>query len=353
VLSVFATVLVMQTWRVDAAPGDTDSTFVPVTPCRLFDYRLSELPAGGKKTPLAARSPATQQVTGTVGNCIIPDTGVVAVAMNVTVVNGTAQSNLRLYPADTAEPLVSNMNWKAGDSVTAKKVDVKVSPTGQIKLANFNGTVNVSGDIVGYYTNSTLKELAAGLAASDAKLAATDAKLVALEIAQPFAVSNYMENEKLLTTTPARIVNVTVTAPVDGQVTLNYSTLIDNLDVGVVSMCSPHRSTEIPADLTPEDEGSDSGRSQRPALAMRAVSPAHPPSTYQQAKGSPTPSHVRNEAGMELLTVEQRPQYSRRHPDRPSRHLVAPSPECRVLFESRRLLNQPEEIRTTPFRGKA
>jgi hypothetical protein len=69
VLSVFATVLVMQTWRVDAAPGDTDSTFVPVTPCRLFDMRPSEPPTGGKKSPLGAgeSNVHVQQVTGTSG----------------------------------------------------------------------------------------------------------------------------------------------------------------------------------------------------------------------------------------------------------------------------------------------
>jgi len=121
-LSLIATLLVMQTWRADAAPGDSDSTWVPIEPCRLFDNRPGELPTGGKKTPLVAGSPATQQVTGTVGNCVIPTTGVVAVSMNVTVVNGTAQSNLRLYPAGTGEPVVSNLNWKAGDSAVANKV---------------------------------------------------------------------------------------------------------------------------------------------------------------------------------------------------------------------------------------
>jgi hypothetical protein len=162
VLSVFATVLVMQEWRADAAPGDTDATWIAVEPCRLFDYRPGEEPAGGKKTPLVAGSPATQQVTGPVGNCSIPDVGVVAVSMNVTVVQGSAQSNLRLYPADAAkEPVVSNLNWKAGDSATANKVDVKLSATGAVKLAVAKGTVNVIGDVVGFYTDSSLKELAA------------------------------------------------------------------------------------------------------------------------------------------------------------------------------------------------
>jgi len=131
VLSVFATLLVMQEWRANAAPGDDDATWVPIEPCRLFDNRPNEEPAGGKKDPLVAGSPAMQQVTGTIGNCVIPTVGVVAVSMNVTVVQGTAQSNLRLYPADApTEPVVSNLNWKAGDSATANKVDVKLSSSG-------------------------------------------------------------------------------------------------------------------------------------------------------------------------------------------------------------------------------
>jgi hypothetical protein len=168
--------------------------------------------------------------------------------MNVTVVDGTAQSNLRLYPADTAEPLVSNMNWKAGDSATANKVDVKLSPTGQIKLANFNGTVNVIGDIVGYYTNSTLKELATGLTEANNKIAASESKIVVLEASEPFAVSNYNPDSVFLTTAPTSVlVDVIVTAPVDGQVTVNYSTFINNATLGAESVCAPFRSTEISA----------------------------------------------------------------------------------------------------------
>jgi hypothetical protein len=39
-------------------------------------------------------------------------------------------------------------------------IDVKLSSTGAVKVAVANGTVNVIGDVVGYYTNTTLKELA-------------------------------------------------------------------------------------------------------------------------------------------------------------------------------------------------
>jgi len=174
VLSVFATLLVMQEWRANAAPGDSDATWVAVEPCRLFDYRPGEEPIEGKKTPLVAGAPATQQVTGNVGNCSIPTVGVVAVSMNVTVVQGTAQSNLRLYPADAAnEPVVSNLNWLAGDSATANKVDVKLSASGAVRVAVANGTVNVVGDVVGYYTDTSLKALQGDIDALEASKADT------------------------------------------------------------------------------------------------------------------------------------------------------------------------------------
>jgi hypothetical protein len=164
VLAVLATVLVMQTWRVDAAPGDTDSTFVPTSPCRLFDYRTAPHTVGPRSAPLGAGETHVQQVTGSNGDCTgalaIPGDAV-AVAMNVTAVNPTAQSNLRVFPADVATvPTVSNLNFSAGQQPVPNKVDVKLSPDGKIKLFNAAGSVSVVGDIVGYYTNSTLVELA-------------------------------------------------------------------------------------------------------------------------------------------------------------------------------------------------
>jgi hypothetical protein len=65
-------------------------------------------------------------------------------------------------------PLLSNLNVSAGAPPTPNKVDVKLSPDGKIKVYNFNGSVNIVIDIVGYYTNSTLKEIAARLDALEA-----------------------------------------------------------------------------------------------------------------------------------------------------------------------------------------
>lgn len=162
VLTLVCTLLVSQAWRADALPGDTDSTFVPVTPCRLFDYRPAPNQVGPRTAPLGPGEVFTQQVTGGAGNCSnnleIP-TGAVAVAMNVTAVGPTAQTNIRVFPADLTEvPTVSNLNVSAGQAPFPNKVDVKLSPNGAIKIFNAAGSVSVLADVVGYYTDTTLKQ---------------------------------------------------------------------------------------------------------------------------------------------------------------------------------------------------
>ena len=160
VLSVVCTLVVMQAVNVLADSDDDASTFVPIEPCRLFDFRPDTDPDGPKKTPLAAGAANiyTQQVTGPVGDCAIPDDAV-AVSMNVTIVNPTAQSNLRVYPADVETvPTVSSLNWLAGQSATPNKVDVKLSPAGAVKLFNFAGSVDVLADVVGYYSANVVTD---------------------------------------------------------------------------------------------------------------------------------------------------------------------------------------------------
>ncbi|MEM8621605.1 MAG: hypothetical protein AAGF73_17990 [Actinomycetota bacterium] len=118
----------------------------------------------------------TQQITGGVGDCVgalaIP-ADAVGVAMNVTAVNPTAQTNLRLFPADSAKvPTLSNLNVSAGQAPFPNKVDVALSPGGAIKLFNQNGQVSVLADVVGFYTKSSLSELDARLTAVEVDIAA-------------------------------------------------------------------------------------------------------------------------------------------------------------------------------------
>lgn len=147
--------------RADADGPAGQSVFVPVEPCRLFDYRPHPDQVGPRNTPLAPGETHVQQVTGTEGFCDVPF-GATAVAMNVTAVFPTEQSNLKLFPADRViPPTVSNLNFGPGQRATPNKVDVELSPAGQVKIQNYRGFVYVVGDVFGYYATGPLAELEA------------------------------------------------------------------------------------------------------------------------------------------------------------------------------------------------
>lgn len=136
-----------------AATSDSGSVLVPIVPCRLVDTRAAST-VGPRSTPLKAGTPYTATAWATNGDCkSIPDTAT-ALSMNVTAVNPTAQSNLRVYPAGAAKPLSSNLNWLAGQSPTPNAVTVGLSTTGKVTFYNHAGTVDVVVDLVGYYIPS-------------------------------------------------------------------------------------------------------------------------------------------------------------------------------------------------------
>jgi hypothetical protein len=158
VVMTLVAVVVFQPWSVTATPGPDEATFVPMTPCRLFDTRAGSNTVGPRNTPLGPNESHLQSVHGANGNCQVPSDAT-GVAMNVTTLNSTAQSFLAVYPADASLPLASNLNWSAGQGPTPNKVDVKLSATGQLRFYNAVGTVNVFADVVGYYTRTGLASL--------------------------------------------------------------------------------------------------------------------------------------------------------------------------------------------------
>ena len=124
-------------------PPPTD--FYTVTPCRVFDSRD---PGLGGPTPFAGGS---QNAVTVAGHCGIP-TEALAVSLNVTVTAPTAQGHLRLFPGGAALPLVSTINYVAGQT----RANNAVTPLGAagalaVYVGQSSGSVHVIIDVNGYF----------------------------------------------------------------------------------------------------------------------------------------------------------------------------------------------------------
>lgn len=121
--------------------------FVPLTPARIEDTRLG---LGGLSGPLGPGATGEVQVTGRGG---IPGTGVSAVVLNVTVTQPSADGWLTLWPAGSARPVASNLNFTAGETIPNLAV-VEVGNGGRVDVYNSSGATHVVLDVAGYYTDA-------------------------------------------------------------------------------------------------------------------------------------------------------------------------------------------------------
>ena len=124
--------------------------YVPTVACRLFDSRPAPDTVGPRSTPLGADDTMTVQVTGANGNCAVP-VEATAVAVNVIPVGPTARTAITLYPAGTRRPAAANLTIGAGGTPSPNLAIVAVSTDGAIDIHNVAGTVDVLGDVVGYF----------------------------------------------------------------------------------------------------------------------------------------------------------------------------------------------------------
>ncbi|MGD9794375.1 MAG: serine protease [Acidimicrobiia bacterium] len=127
----------------------------PVTPTRIFDTRNG---TGSTSGPARIGPGVTKQfdATGTAG---VPNTGVSAVALNVTVVKPTASGYITLYPdGGQLTGDASNLNF-VPDDVIPNLVVTKVGPGGGVNIWNPYGSVDVVVDVVGWYTADTAFDL--------------------------------------------------------------------------------------------------------------------------------------------------------------------------------------------------
>jgi hypothetical protein len=118
--------------------------FTGRTPTRVLDTRIG---AGAPKAKLGPGATLTLTVPG------LP-AGATVVALNVTVTNPTATSNLTVYPGGQPRPGASNLNYVAGQRI-ANMVLVPLGPGNTVTFYNSAGTVDVIADVLGQYATGT------------------------------------------------------------------------------------------------------------------------------------------------------------------------------------------------------
>src|SRR5437588_52953 len=109
---------------ITGTPGPA-GLYNPVVPSRILDTRTGN---GAPVAPVGPGAFINLQVTGRGG---VPALGVSAVALNVTVTNPTLGGYLTIYPAGSALPPASNLNFPAGATVP-NRAGVKLGTGGRI-----------------------------------------------------------------------------------------------------------------------------------------------------------------------------------------------------------------------------
>lgn len=117
--------------------------YSPLAPSRLLDTRATDAPVAR----LGPASTGSLKVTGVGG---VPQSGVTAVALNVTVTGPTAESFLTVWPAGEGRPMASNLNYQR-DQTVPNMVIVKVGASGMVNLFNNVGSADVIVDVAGWY----------------------------------------------------------------------------------------------------------------------------------------------------------------------------------------------------------
>ncbi|MCX5612972.1 hypothetical protein OHB39_36285 [Streptomyces sp. NBC_00047] len=124
------------------------STYSTAGPARLLDSRAAVGRPG--TTPVPARGEVSLQVAGRGG---VPQSGVKAVVLNMTVTDAKDGGHLTVWPSGSERPNSSSLNWTAGQTVP-NHVVVPVGADGTVKLFNASwGTAHLIADVFGYYSD--------------------------------------------------------------------------------------------------------------------------------------------------------------------------------------------------------
>ncbi|HEV7708434.1 MAG TPA: DUF1565 domain-containing protein [Asanoa sp.] len=121
-------------------PGGTD-TYLPTFPTRILDTRTTGTPVGPGQTV---------RVTVDAGACGSTPCTRTAVVANLTVTNAKAAGYLSVYPFGQPRPVVSALNFTAGQTV-ANLITVGLGQDSFLVYNNAGSTVDVAVDQAGFY----------------------------------------------------------------------------------------------------------------------------------------------------------------------------------------------------------
>ncbi|MBT2448939.1 hypothetical protein J7F03_17930 [Streptomyces sp. ISL-43] len=122
------------------------SGYTPLAPDRFVDTRTG---LGAAKGQVPGYGIFSTRIAG-VGR--VPDSGVTAVALNVTVTNPRSDGHLTVFPTGQSTPTASNLNFSAGQTI-ANSVIVPIGADGKIDIRNGGwNPADVIVDVVGYYS---------------------------------------------------------------------------------------------------------------------------------------------------------------------------------------------------------
>jgi hypothetical protein len=135
-------------------PQQAETTFVPITPCRI----VSTVTVGGKIGNGVTRSYYVGGTThftaqgGKSGGCGIP-IGADAIAANLTAAQSDAHGFIRVWPHNGTEPTATVLSYPATQGSTGSGITVKIQNDAALalKLKNYGGPTNVIIDVTGYY----------------------------------------------------------------------------------------------------------------------------------------------------------------------------------------------------------
>ena len=136
------------TVRAKATPALTTSPvpFIGITPCRIVDTRDATKPPGYGPPQLSAGGPRTFVLAGQCGIA----SGARAVSLNITVVSPAGLGYVLLYPDGGSQPVVSTLNFTAGQTV-ANAAIVPLGNSGGITVAAALSNTELLIDTNGYY----------------------------------------------------------------------------------------------------------------------------------------------------------------------------------------------------------